>query len=80
MNAKEYFKLTIKVRGRQTEYFRTRDNEIKKQSITLEKKVDAEIVRVATLDPEIYECVRQDYPELIKDIDKTKQLQLTFDK
>lgn len=76
MNAKDYFKLSIRVRGTMTRYFATRDNRVKEQSIKNEKEMDEEIIRVALINDEIYQYVAAYYPELIKAIEKRRQLML----
>lgn len=76
MSPKDYFKLTIKVRGLQTRYFATRDNAVKAEAIENEKLIDSEIARVALKDDEIYQYVKEHYPSLCKIVDKMKQLDL----
>lgn len=49
MKPKEFFELVADMRSWQKQYFRTRDNRAKDESIVREKKVDAEIARVRAI-------------------------------
>jgi hypothetical protein len=46
MTAKEFFDLVSEMRSKQKEYFRTRSTSVLSESKTLERRVDAEIMRV----------------------------------
>lgn len=46
MTAKEFFDLVSQMREKQKEYFRTRSASVLNESKTLERRVDAEIMRV----------------------------------
>lgn len=46
MNARQFFDRVVQLRKFQKEYFATRSKEALRQSIALEKEVDAEIERV----------------------------------
>lgn len=49
MNAKEFFTLVARMRGKQKEYFRTRSTSVLQESKRLEKQVDDEIKRVGEI-------------------------------
>lgn len=46
MTAKDFFDLVSEMREKQKEYFRTRSTSVLSESKTLERRVDAEIMRV----------------------------------
>ena len=46
MTAKDFFDLVSEMRDRQKEYFRTRSTSVLNESKALERRVDAEIMRV----------------------------------
>lgn len=46
MTAKDFFDLVSEMRLKQKEYFRTRSTSVLSESKTLERRVDAEIMRV----------------------------------
>lgn len=46
MDAQQFFRLVVKLRGKQKEYFRTRTQSALKESRQLEKAVDDEIENV----------------------------------
>ena len=46
MTAKEFFDLVSETRSKQKEYFRTRSTSVLNESKALERRVDAEIMRV----------------------------------
>lgn len=46
MTAKEFFDLVSDMRSKQKEYFRTRSTSVLNESKALERRVDAEIMRV----------------------------------
>lgn len=48
MNSKEFFFRVVQLRKFQKEYFATRSKDALRQSIALEKEIDAEIERVQT--------------------------------
>lgn len=49
MTAKEFFYLVSQMRQAQTDYFKTRDQQILRHARMLEKDVDAEIARVKAI-------------------------------
>lgn len=49
MNARQFFDRVVQLRKFQKEYFATRSKDALRQSIALEKEIDAEIERVQTL-------------------------------
>ncbi len=49
MNARQFFDRVALLRHFQKEYFKTRGKEALKQSIALEKEIDAEIERVTAI-------------------------------
>ena len=49
MTAKEFFYLVAQMRQAQTDYFKSRDQQILRHARALEKDVDAEIARVKAI-------------------------------
>lgn len=49
MNARQFFDRVVQLRKFQKEYFATRSKDALRQSIALEKEIDAEIERVQAL-------------------------------
>ena len=49
MNARQFFDRVVQLRKFQKEYFATRSKDALRQSIALEKEIDAEIARVQAL-------------------------------
>lgn len=49
MNARQFFDRVVQLRRFQKEYFSTRSKDALRQSIALEKEIDAEIERVQSL-------------------------------
>lgn len=81
MNAKDYFKLTAKMLDRQKEYFRTRADDKKKESMALEEVVMGEVIRVAMLDEEAHKFVSENCPEIaarLKMAEVKQQIELKF--